>query len=114
VLSEAGLTQMAKLDENVLLRKWMHSREEDTDTELVFRPADYDFPRSRGRTGIELQRGGKLVEIGIAPADGQEESEGKWSLEGDDKLVFYSGSESTPSRVLEVVSAEKDRLVVKK
>jgi len=105
---------MANLDKDALHQTWMHSREEDTDTETVFRPADYAFPRARGRTGFELKNSGKLVEIGIAPTDAQQQTEGKWSLEVDNKLAFYSGSGSEPSRVLQVISADKDRLVVKK
>lgn len=105
---------MANLDKDALHQTWMHSREEDTDTEMVFRPAGYAFPRSRGRTGFELKNGGKLVEIGIAPTDAQQQTAGTWSLEDDNKLAFYSGSGSKPSRVLQVISADKDRLVLKK
>ena len=105
---------MVNLDKDALSQRWMHSREEDTDTEMVFRPSDYNFPRSRGRTGFELRKNGKLVEIGIAPTDAQQEAEGRWRLEGDNKLAFHRGSASEPSRVLQVISADKDRLVVKK
>src|SRR5260370_746002 len=38
----------------LLQRRWMHSREEDTATEMVFRPASYHFPPARGRTGFAL------------------------------------------------------------
>jgi hypothetical protein len=105
---------MANLDKDALHQIWMHSREEDTDTEMVFRPGDYSFPPSRGRTGFELKKSGKLVEIGIAPTDAQQQTAGTWSLEHDNKLAFHSGSGSEPSRLLQVISADKDRLVVKK
>ena len=105
---------MANLDKDALHQTWMHSREEDTDAEMVFRPADYAFPRARGRTGFELKNSGTLVEIGIAPTDAQQQTEGTWSLKDDNKLAFYSGSGSEPSRVLQVISADKDRLVFKK
>jgi hypothetical protein len=105
---------MANLDKEALHQKWMHSREEDTNTEVVFRPADYNFPRSRGRTGFELKHSGELVEIGIAPTDAQQETEGRWELEDDNKLVFYRDSELEPNRVLQVASADKDKLVIKK
>ena len=36
--------------------------EEDTNTEMVFRPATYNFPRSRGRRSFELKTDGILVE----------------------------------------------------
>ena len=45
----------------VLQRAWVHSHEEDTGAEMVFRPAGYSFPRSRGRRSFELTPGGKLT-----------------------------------------------------
>ncbi len=105
---------MAKLDRDALHQTWMHSREEDTDTEMVFRPEDYNFPRSRGRTGFDLKPDGALAEIGIAPTDAQQTTAGKWKLEDGSKLVFYQASETEPTRVMQVMHADKDRLVVKK
>ncbi|HEY0545155.1 MAG TPA: hypothetical protein VGC91_07145 [Pyrinomonadaceae bacterium] len=105
---------MANLDKDALHQTWMHSREEDTDTEMVFRPEGYNFPRSRGRTGFTLKPHGMLSEIGIAPTDAQSTTEGRWELEDGDKLVFYQGDKDIPSRVMQVASADKDRLVVKK
>jgi len=105
---------MANLDKGALHQRWMHSREEDTDTEIMFRPANYNFPRSRGRTGFELKNNGKLIEIGTAPTDAQQEAEGTWRLEADNKLAFYRGSESEPSQVLQILSADKHLLITKK
>ncbi len=97
---------------DVLTQSWVHSHEEDTDTEMVFRPASFNFPRSRGRTSFDLKPDGGLVETGIGPTDRRQISQGTWKLEGD-KLVLYAGS-GQPGRVMEIVSAAKDRLVVKK
>lgn len=96
-----------------LEQEWVHSREEDTDTEMVFRPASYDFPPARGRKSFALQSGGKLVEGGIAPTDARTETEGTWKVEGN-HLVFHTKSASEPSRVMEIISVDKDRLVVRK
>ena len=104
---------MANLDKEALHQTWMHSREEDTDTEMVFRPEGYNFPRSRGRTGFDLRPNGALAEIGIAPTDAQQTTTGKWQLE-DDKLLFYQGSDTVPGKVMQVIHADTDRLVVKK
>ena len=104
----------AKMIPGVLHQRWLHSHEEDTDTEMVFRPATFNFPRSRGRMGFELKRDGGLIEIGIAPTDGPLETQGRWKLEGDDQLTFYAGAQSEPKRVMRIASADKDRLVVKK
>jgi len=39
--------------------RWVHSHEEDTDDEMVFRAADsgYAFPPSRGRAGRSSSHG---------------------------------------------------------
>ena len=102
------------LNREMLHQQWMHSREEDTDTEMVFRPASYDFPPARGRTGFELRPDGTLVEIGIGPTDRRQETEGTWQLEGDDQIALHRGGQSGAERTLRVVSVDKDRLIVRK
>lgn len=97
-----------------LPKNWVHSHEEDTKTEMVFRPASYPFPLSRGRRSFELEPDGSLVEHGVAPNDRRQLAKGKWELKDDDRLVFYKSEAAEASRVLEIVSADKDRLVVKK
>lgn len=103
-----------KVDKDVLHQRWVHSHEEDTDTEMVFRPAAFNFPRSRGRTSFELKRDGTLVQGGIAPDDRRVETQGTWKLGDDDTLAFYTGSQSTPHRVIRIASVDKDRLVIEK
>ncbi len=103
-----------KVTREILHQRWVHSHEEDTDTEMVFRPATFDFPPSRGRKGFELKTDGGLVEIGIAPADGPQETQGTWKLEDDDKLIFYRGSPPEPKRVMRIAFADKNRLTIKK
>ena len=98
----------------ILCQHWVHSHEEDTETEMVFRPASHPFPRSRGRRSFELRVGGDLIEGGPGPTDRREESAGTWRLTEDGALAFYRPSESTPHRVLQIASIAEDRLVVKK
>lgn len=98
-----------------LQQSWLHSHEEDTDTETVYRPADYDFPLSRGRSGFELKQDNKLTEINIAPADGTNEKEGSWKLKSDnDNLKLQLNPESQEKRNLQIKSVTKDRLIIKK
>jgi hypothetical protein len=103
-----------KTDMDVLPQHWVHSHEEDTETEMVLRPASYKFPPSRGRSSFELKPDGGLVEHGPGPTDRREETEGRWKLEGGERLAFYEASQSKPHRVLHVVSAGRDRLVIQK
>ena len=102
------------VDKDLLHQRWVHSHEEDTDTEMVFRPATFNFPRSRGRPSFDLKPDGTLVQGGIAPDDRRVETQGTWKLEDDDALAFYTGSQSVPHRVIQIASVDKDRLVVKK
>ena len=97
----------------LLQKRWLHSHEEDSDTEMVFRPASFKFPPSRGRAGFDLKPNQSYIDIGIAPADGPLESVGTWKLQ-DNQLQLFKRSSSTPARTLQIVSADKNRLVVKK
>ncbi len=86
--------------------RWVHSHEEDTDHEMVFRPATHSFPPSRGRTSFELRGDGTYVERSPGPVDVPEESSGSWSLDAD-RLVIGD-------RDWRVAAIDDDRLVVKK
>ena len=102
------------IDRNALRQHWVHSHEEDTETEKVYRPASFAFPRSRGRSAMALKPGGELVETGIGPTDRPQESQGSWKLEEDDTLSIYETGKKKPVRTMKIVSLDKDRLVVKK
>ena len=65
-----------QINQDALYQHWVHSHEEDTNTEIVFRPATYNFPRSRGRRSFELKTDGILVEGGMAPDDRRQETQG--------------------------------------
>jgi hypothetical protein len=97
-----------------LQQHWIHSHEEDTPQEMVFRPATYPFPRSRGRSGFELRPDGTYVEAGIAPTDGPKRTQGKWQLHEDGGLALYQNAQTEPSRLMHVVSVEDGRLVIRK
>jgi len=101
------------MDKQILYKHWVHSHEEDTDSERVFRPSDYNFPRSRGRKSFELKPDGRLIYTGLSPTDKQESASYKWELKNND-LIFYSSSISEPFETLQIVSADADRLVIKK
>ena len=103
---------MTELPAHVLDRRWVHSHEEDTEHEMVFRPADREFPPARGRMKFELRPDGTFLEERPGPTDVPEEQAGKWQLEDGTKLVLEGGPEGR--RVFEIESAEPDRLVVRK
>src|SRR5215213_11328388 len=94
-----------------LYQQWRHSHEEDTPTHRVFRPATYDFPRSRGRFSFELKRDGTVVFRGIGPTDRTQVAPGTWKREGN-RLALYTNPEGEPDQVLDIVSISPGRLVV--
>lgn len=96
-----------------LLGHWTHSHEEDTQAVRVYRPADYNFPPSRGRMGMEFQAGGKLIYYGIARGDGAAEANGRWSLEAPDRVRIVVDSDRVQPFVLQVVSCDEQQLKVK-
>jgi hypothetical protein len=95
-----------------VLGKWVHAHEEDTDGEMVFRPASHPLPPSRGRTSIELRSDGTYLESAPGPVDAPVESTGEWALEGD-RLVL-AGEGDRPGHAWEVAAADGDRLVVRR
>jgi len=98
------------IDPASLEGRWVHSHEEDTDEEMVFRSAasGYEFPRSRGREALELHPDGSYGGTVPGPTDKPEAAGGgNWALEDGNKLVL-------PDRVLEITAAEGDMLRVKK
>ncbi len=103
-----------KVEREVLYQRWIHSHEEDSNTEMVYRPSNFEFPPSRGRTGFELKSDNSCVEIGIAPADGFLESQGTWEIEEDDHLKIYINSQTKDVRIMHVTYVDKDRLVITK
>jgi hypothetical protein len=96
----------------LLSNRWIHSHEEDTDSEMVFRPADFNFPRSRGRTGFELRPDQSMVEIQPGADDRPEKTQGKWELRPGNKLALFKKGSDQPSRSFKIVSAQSDKLVV--
>ena len=96
-----------------LHQRWVHSYEEDTETESVYRPASYAFPPARGRTGFELLADKSCKTVGIAAADGSTVTDGIWEFEDEDALRIRINSQDE-SQVLTVVSINRDRLVIRK
>jgi hypothetical protein len=103
---------LAAYRERLIQRRWVHSHEEDTDDEMVFRPEGHPLPPSRGRTSFELRPDGTYVESSPGPVDAPEESAGSWSLEGDRLILGAEGDR--PGHAWEITGAEDDRLTVRK
>jgi hypothetical protein len=102
------------MDRNALHQNWVHSHEEDTATETVFRPASFSFPPSRGRSAMALKPDGGLVETGPGPTDRPQESQGTWTLEDNGTLSIYEKGKKKPKRTMKILALDRNRLVLRK
>ena len=93
--------------------RWVHAHEEDTEDEMVFRPADVELPPSRGRMGFELREDGTFVEAGLGARDIPEEATGSWTFENGVITLSEGATQGVP-REMEVVTVDEERLVVRK
>ena len=101
-----------KISQDLLCQRWTHSHEEDTATEMVFRPATFPFPRSRGRTSFELRPDGALIEQGIGPTDRRTQATGRWRLTEDGALEFTRDPQGAAHQRYTIRSVTKDALRV--
>jgi hypothetical protein len=98
---------------NEIFRRWGHSFEEDEGDVTVYRPAEYEFPRARGRAGIEFRPDGSFIDWTIGPADARQPVSGDWRTEGPGRVrVSFQGESRTP-RVLEILQSDADVLKVR-
>ncbi len=95
-------------DEDLLQKRWVHSHEEDSGDEMVFRPSCFDLPPARGRRSIELRDDGCYVESFPGPVDVPAEAGGSWSLAGDELELQPRGGQA--GETWRVVVVEPDRL----
>lgn len=91
--------------------RWVHAHEEDTEEEMVFRPADSDLPPSRGRRALELRADGSFAEGGLGAADVPQEATGTWSVDGETITLDDGAAQGVPRR-FDVVAADEQRLVI--
>ena len=98
----------------MLHQRWLHSHEEDTDSELVYRPATFRFPPSRGRDGFEFKSDFTCLEIGIGPTDAIQERLGSWEVEENDGIEICIHPKASEMQKIRVSSVDGERLVIKK
>ena len=110
------------MDTAILHKNWVHSHEEDTDSEIVYRPETYNLPPLRGgRDAIEFkadksftQRGDMIQEhSNLGPDDRYNYSQGKWDIDQNNVLSLMPGKNS-PAAKLKILSVDNNKLVIKK
>ncbi|WP_152424998.1 hypothetical protein [Nafulsella turpanensis] len=97
-----------------LYKKWIHSYEEDSAGYLVYRPASYDFPPSRGRRGFEILPEKGFILYKIAPADGYQKVKGRWTSPEKNHLQVELAGKGAENFTIQIIEYSADRLVVKK
>ena len=100
--------------EPCLVGRWLHSHDEDTPDVLVYRPADYPFPREEGRDGFEILAGGEFHYLGIGRGDGTEVSNGRWTIEAPGRVRIDVNNKRVKPFWLEVISCDAETLKVKR
>jgi hypothetical protein len=93
-----------------IFKRWVHSREEDTEEIMVFRPATFEFPRSRGRNGFEIKEDGVFVLYTIGATDGPRAIRGTWKLNDPDILVAAFDDDRIKSYSIKLISCSEDIL----
>ncbi len=99
------------VDTKLLCQHWIHSREEDTATETVYRPAGFPLPPSRGRPGLKFDRDGTFKRIGIGATDISQVKEGVWKVAstGPDHVCVTVDGKPQPIKILEL---KQDRMSI--
>jgi len=103
-----------KIDPVELSQKWVHSHEEDTANEMVYRPASHTFPPSRGRKSFQLEPDGRLLKFDIGPDDRTVESDGRWQLDPGNNLILEPTKAAASKSVMQLLHVDRDKLIVKK
>jgi hypothetical protein len=86
---------------------WLHSQEEDRNDARVYRPRDYAFPPTRGRSAVEFRADGTYVEYNSGPDDRGQAVVGEWHDRGDGRVQI-----TTHTGTRQVLSCTKKMLVI--
>ncbi len=102
------------VDIRLLCQSWLRSRSEDTDTEEVYRPAGFAFPRrERGRAGYQFDADGTVKRIGIGATDVSKVTTGVWQVDDESADRVRIVVEGSP-RLLEIADLTPDRLAIRR
>lgn len=98
---------------NEIFRKWMHSFEEDAEGIKVYRPTEYEFPRARGRDGIEFRPDGVFIYWAIGPTDASRAINGHWRMENPGHVLVSFEGNVQPPVILEILQIDAGILKVR-
>ncbi len=109
ILPACSASKFTQTDSKYLQNHWIHSFEEDTKEERVYRSSDYIFKPSRGREGFILKTGGELKITPISPNDKPVTYTGTWKMEGTNLALNYEDKKE----VYTILEISSDKLKLK-
>ena len=102
------------VDTRLLCQSWLRSPSEDTDTEEVYRPAGFAFPRpARGRAGYQFTADGTVKRLGIGATDIPAVTTGVWQVDDESADRVRVVVEGSP-RLFEIADLTPDRLAIRR
>jgi hypothetical protein len=81
---------------------------------MVFRPASYPFPPSRGRRSLDLQPDHVCMAQEPGAADAPIEHAMHWHVDQQGILVIQGGPAHGQPEAMQIVSVDDSRLVIRK
>jgi hypothetical protein len=99
---------------DAIFKEWRHSHEESTENNVrIYRPSNYNFPLSRGRTGLEFKPNGEAVIYDIGARNGDEKILGYWEFTEPNELIV-SSNDKTKSYRFHILELNEKILKVRK
>ena len=104
-----------KIDVELLIKAWTHSREEDEGVEgKVFRLSNSKtFPPSRFRQKYQFNKDGTCKVLYLHPSDAHRMVAGKWTIDDDNPRVINIDCPKSGKKTLEVLELTDKLLRVK-
>src|SRR5688572_606992 len=97
-----------------IFKRWVRSREEDSEGRVVYRPFDYPLPPARGRESIEFRENGNFTQYLIGSTDRSHVIVGEWKLIGPKTINLSFSDPQTTSYSIDVVAYNEQILVLER
>lgn len=101
-------------DGNGYFGHWLHSFEDDRPEYTAYRPANYDFPPSRGREGFKISSNGDFERYKIGATDQIRVIKGSWKRKNKMTILVSYENENPPYEKFEILEVTDFFLKVKK
>jgi hypothetical protein len=95
-----------------IYKHWIHSHEEDTKDQKVYRPSTFEFPPARGRDGFEIRPNGEFVLFFPGRTDRSEKTIGKFTINSNKLNVELDSFQK--SYIITILSCDENRLIIQK